>query len=322
MPPPLASQPAALSPAMAPASGSSTPESNLVKRFSISSSTSSQQEVIALKVAPAQTSSASDVVNATAVQQASALTANAQQQQQQQLTTVAAASVAATLVAPPSSATLVVPPPSSTTAPTIANAASASATLPAANEIDPNALRQVLRIASTHDARNQLPQSAVIPAWLGASPLGRAPITPEHDAQLNLLEHALSRTPLQMDSEKPRSYLPKMPCATASYYPQSPPANADTLEYYLRLSPETLFFTFYYMEGSRAQLLAAKALKKLSWRFHTKYLMWFQRHEEPKQITDDYEQGTYVYFDFEKWSQRKKEQFTFEYRYLEDKDFD
>ncbi|VDK52562.1 unnamed protein product [Anisakis simplex] len=74
--------------------------------------------------------------------------------------------------------------------------------------------------------------------------------------------------------------------------------------------------------GSRAQLLAAKALKKLSWRFHTKYLMWFQRHEEPKQITDDYEQGTYVYFDFEKWSQRKKEQFTFEYRYLEDKDFD
>ena len=33
-------------------------------------------------------------------------------------------------------------------------------------------------------------------------------------------------------------------------------------------------------------------------------------------------QGTYVYFDFEKWSQRKKEQFTFEYRYLEDREFD
>lgn len=31
-------------------------------------------------------------------------------------------------------------------------------------------------------------------------------------------------------------------------------------------------------------------------------------------------QGTYIYFDFEKWSQRKKEGFTFEYRYLEDKD--
>jgi len=32
--------------------------------------------------------------------------------------------------------------------------------------------------------------------------------------------------------------------------------------------------------------------------------------------------GTYVYFDFEKWVQRKKEQFTFEYKYLEDKDFE
>ncbi|VDO46153.1 unnamed protein product [Onchocerca flexuosa] len=165
-------------------------------------------------------------------------------------------------------------------------------------------------------------ETAVIPAWLGASPLGRSPAMPEHDTQLKLLEHALTRTPLPMDSEKPRSYLPKMPCVTATYYPQAPLINADTLEYYLRLSPETLFFAFYYMEGSRAQLLAAKALKKLSWRFHTKYLMWFQRHEEPKQITDDYEQGTYVYFDYEKWSQRKKEQFTFEYRYLEDKDFD
>ncbi len=35
--------------------------------------------------------------------------------------------------------------------------------------------------------------------------------------------------------------------------------------------------------------MAAKALKKLSWRFHTKYMTWFQRLEEPKTITDDYE---------------------------------
>ena len=33
-------------------------------------------------------------------------------------------------------------------------------------------------------------------------------------------------------------------------------------------------------------------------------------------------QGTYVYFDFEKWGQRKKEGFTFEYRFLEDRDLD
>ncbi|CAG2242459.1 CNOT3 [Mytilus edulis] len=80
------------------------------------------------------------------------------------------------------------------------------------------------------------------------------------------------------------------------------------------------FFIFYYMEGTKAQYLAAKALKKQSWRFHTKYMMWFQRHEEPKTITEDFEQGTYIYFDYEKWAQRKKEGFTFEYRYLEDRD--
>lgn len=33
-----------------------------------------------------------------------------------------------------------------------------------------------------------------------------------------------------------------------------------------------------------------------------------------------YVQGTYVYFDYEKWCQRKKEGFTFEYRFLEDRD--
>nr|CDJ93241.1 Not CCR4-Not complex component and NOT domain containing protein [Haemonchus contortus] len=154
---------------------------------------------------------------------------------------------------------------------------------------------RVLRLSQQNQQpANTEPQRAHIPAWLGASPLGRIPTTNEMDMQLAALEASLARTPLPMDSERPRTYLPKIPCPCASYYPQVSAQNVDTLEYYLRLSPETLFFIFYYMEGTRAQLLAAKALKKLSWRFHTKYLTWFQRHEEPKQITDDFEQGTYV----------------------------
>ena len=40
--------------------------------------------------------------------------------------------------------------------------------------------------------------------------------------------------------------------------------------------------------------MAAKALKKLSWRFHTKYMTWFQRLEEPNTITDDYEMVQYM----------------------------
>ncbi|CAK5109873.1 unnamed protein product [Meloidogyne enterolobii] len=123
--------------------------------------------------------------------------------------------------------------------------------------------------------KSREPQEAVIQPWLGASPLGMAPINEELSFQLQMLDATQQRCPLQMDSEKPRSYLPKMPCSTPPYYPQAPLPNADSLEYYLRLSVETLFFTFYYMEGSRAQLLAAKALKKLSWRFHTKYKFYF-----------------------------------------------
>src|SRR5271155_307601 len=43
--------------------------------------------------------------------------------------------------------------------------------------------------------------------------------------------------------------------------------------------------------------LAAKELKNQSWRFHKKYITWFQRHEEPKEIQETYEMGCYRYFD-------------------------
>lgn len=45
----------------------------------------------------------------------------------------------------------------------------------------------------------------------------------------------------------------------------------------------------------------------------------WQRHEEPKITTDEYEQGTYVYFDYETgWCQRIKSDFRFDYSFLED----
>lgn len=52
------------------------------------------------------------------------------------------------------------------------------------------------------------------------------------------------------------------------------------------------------LQNTYQQYLAAKELKKQSWRYHRKYNTWFQRHDEPKVATDEYEQGTYVYFDF------------------------
>ncbi|XP_073985061.1 CCR4-associated factor Not3 [Rhodnius prolixus] len=172
----------------------------------------------------------------------------------------------------------------------------------------------------TYENKSNNTGEAQIPPLLGVAPLGPVPLQKEHQCQFQMMEAAYYHMPHPADSERVRQYLPRTPCHTPVYYHQVPLAHSDTLEFFQRLSTETLFFIFYYMEGSKAQYLAAKALKKQSWRFHTKYMMWFQRHEEPKLINEEYEQGTYIYFDYEKWGQRKKEGFTFEYKYLEDRD--
>jgi CCR4-NOT transcription complex subunit 3 len=93
----------------------------------------------------------------------------------------------------------------------------------------------------------------------------------------------------------------------------------DSPQIYEKFETDTLFFIFYYQQGTFQQFLASRELKSRSWRYHKKYLTWFQRHEEPKDITPEQELGTYVYFDYETgWCQRKKTEFIFQYRYLED----
>lgn len=90
-------------------------------------------------------------------------------------------------------------------------------------------------------------------------------------------------------------------------------------EIYSRLDLDTLFFIFYYQQNTIQQYFAAKWLKKHAWRFHIKYKTWFQRLEEPDLLTEYYEKGSFLFFDYEvTWSQRKKCGFTFEYKYLED----
>lgn len=68
---------------------------------------------------------------------------------------------------------------------------------------------------------------------------------------------------------------------------------------YSKIDTDTLFYIFYYRQNTYQQYMAAKSLKSQSWRFHKQYQTWFQRHEEPKTITEEYEQGTYRFFDYE-----------------------
>ncbi|SPO31842.1 related to NOT3 - general negative regulator of transcription, subunit 3 [Ustilago trichophora] len=133
------------------------------------------------------------------------------------------------------------------------------------------------------------------------------------------LESSFMNVPEPLDSDKPKYYVPKNPFPTPSYYPQTPASVFDNPALYSKFDVDTLFYIFYYQQGTYHQYLAAKELKKQSWRFHKQYLTWFQRHSEPQAITDEYEQGVYVYFDWEgSWCQRKKSDFRFEYRWLED----
>lgn len=106
--------------------------------------------------------------------------------------------------------------------------------------------------------------------------------------------------PLPSDSEKPNHYVPstRFPY-TPSHYPQEPMGIFDDPRLYSRIDTDSLFYNFYYNQGTHQQYLAARALKGQSWRFHKQYQTWFQRHEEPKTITEEYEQGTYRFFDYE-----------------------
>ena len=117
-------------------------------------------------------------------------------------------------------------------------------------------------------------------------------------------------TPDTVDAEKPKHYKPVTKYHSPPYYPQDVLPIFDDPKLYQRIDTDTLFYIFYYKQGTYQQYLAAKELKRQSWRFHKMYRTWFQRHEEPKTITDEYEQGTYRFFDYEStWMNRRKTEF-------------
>lgn len=151
----------------------------------------------------------------------------------------------------------------------------------------------------------------------------------DHKNNLHMLEAAFRKLPQPKDSERTKSYTPKHPTVTPASYPQVQAPIVSNPAFFERLGQEqyaldTLFFAFYFQPNTYQQYLAAKELKKQSWRYHWKFNTWFQRHEEPIVATDDYERGKYLYFDFltndeqNGWCQRVKNDFTFEYNYLED----
>ena len=116
-----------------------------------------------------------------------------------------------------------------------------------------------------------------------------------------ILQTSLETCPEALDADRPQHYRPIFKFNTPAHYPQDvlPIFDDPALYDNQRMETDTLFYIFYYRQNSYQQWLAARALKNQSWRFHKQYQTWFQRHEEPKQITEEFEQGTYRFFDYE-----------------------
>ena len=151
----------------------------------------------------------------------------------------------------------------------------------------------------------------------------RGLIPDDYFSTLQLLDASLHHFPQPADTDRPKPYTPRNPYRTPPYFPSTPPAIFDDPQLFSHLTVDTLFFIFYFQQGTPHQYLAARELKKQSWRYHKNFLTWFQRHDDPKLTSDEYETGTYVYFDYESgWCQRIKAEFTFEYRHLECEDIE
>jgi CCR4-NOT transcription complex subunit 3 len=154
---------------------------------------------------------------------------------------------------------------------------------------------------------------------------------------LQLLQAAAPRS-IPQPSDSTWQQLPLRPrpppVAAPPSYPTSRLPVFDNPALFEKLDPESLFFAFYQQPGTYQQCLAARSLKQQAWRFHKQHQAWFQRHDEPKsggQPGDDWEQGSYVYFDNllresadgagggapAGWVYRLKNEFLFKYDALE-----
>ncbi|KAK3686265.1 general negative regulator of transcription subunit 5 [Vermiconidia calcicola] len=144
--------------------------------------------------------------------------------------------------------------------------------------------------------------------------------TSDQPFDMGMLGSSRLTAPTPLDAERPNHYQPQNRYPyTPAHYPQEPLGIFDDPRLYSRIDTDSLFYAFYYRQGTYQQYLAAKALKSQSWRFHKQYQTWFQRHEEPKNITEEFEQGTYRFFDYEStWMNRRKADFKFAYKFLED----
>ena len=121
--------------------------------------------------------------------------------------------------------------------------------------------------------------------------------------------------PLEMSD-----YNPQNPAETPDNYPKKPNVKLLQPDFFRRYDMSTLFYIFFYFPGTTQQLFAGRELKQRGWIFHNKYQTWFHRLSEPTEINDNYEIGSFEYFDRstqECWCVRVRDSFKLEYDCLD-----
>lgn len=98
----------------------------------------------------------------------------------------------------------------------------------------------------------------------------------ERQKNLELLETSFNNILTKQDQEV---IDPKHPVSVweEHEYPRIPLFNRK--ENFARFDLETLFFAFYYQQGTYQQYLAAVELKKKNWKFVKKFETWFKKVE-------------------------------------------
>ncbi|ETW18224.1 hypothetical protein PFFVO_02740 [Plasmodium falciparum Vietnam Oak-Knoll (FVO)] len=115
-----------------------------------------------------------------------------------------------------------------------------------------------------------------------------------------MIEGSYKNSIKKSDRDQYRQYTPRMlwgnPC---KFFPTTPLSVYQSPELFEKLHLDTLFFIFYYQPGTYQQHLAAKELKKKSWKYHKKYTTWLlPDFNTIKILNEQVEHGTYVSFDY------------------------
>jgi len=102
----------------------------------------------------------------------------------------------------------------------------------------------------------------------------------------------------------------------AAYHVTNVPPLASQMNSF---TDETLIMIFYQHPRDMLQDMAAQALYKRDWRWHTKMGQWMMKDQsmgmQPVRLNDRQERGSYVFFDVMNW-RRERREFVLDYEHM------